>query len=133
MPYGKNAPYEDHTPWDMGQLPDPRLMPRFGCKRRIGFLGVHSLYLIRLDPTPLDSNPVKAPLAQRGEIFLGGDAGVHDDCGLVLALILCGKAVQRVEKRAGFMTLPGSTLDRRGKPPSSVARASVTRGRAFPR
>ena len=63
----------------MGQFPDPRLMPRFGIKRRIGFLSVHSLYLIRLDPTPLDRNPVKAPLAQRGEIVLGGDADVWRD------------------------------------------------------
>ena len=42
------------------------------------------------------------PFAQLGEIVLGGNAGVHDDRGLVLTLILRGKAVQRVEKRAGF-------------------------------
>ena len=52
----------------MGQFPHPRLMPRFGLDRRIEFLGVHRFYLIRLVPTPLDSNPVEAPLAQLREI-----------------------------------------------------------------
>ena len=42
------------------------------------------------------------PLAQRGEIVFGDDVGVHDDCGLILALIPCGKAVQRVQNRTGF-------------------------------
>ena len=45
---------------------------------------------------------MKVPLAQCGEIALGGDVGVHDGRGLVLTLILRGKAVQRVEKRTSF-------------------------------
>ena len=34
----------------MGQFPDPRLLHRSGFDRRIGFLSVHSVYLIRLHP-----------------------------------------------------------------------------------
>ena len=86
----------------MRQSPGPHLMPRSGVNRCIGILCVHTVHLIRFDPAPLDGDPVITPFAQLGEIFLGGDAGVHNDRRLVLALILCGKAVQRVEKRAGF-------------------------------
>ena len=91
----------------------------------------NSLYLIRLDPAPLDGDPVITPFAQLGEIVLGGNAGVHDDRGLVLTLILRGKAVQRVEKRTGFADIARQNTGWRGKPPSSVARARVTRGQRF--
>ena len=86
----------------MRQSLGPHLMPRTGINRCIGIPCVHTVHLIRFNPAPLDGDPVITPLAQLGEIVLGGDVGVHDDRRLVLALILCGKAVQRVEKRAGF-------------------------------
>ena len=86
----------------MRQSPDPHLMPRTGVNRCIGIPCVHTVHLIRFNPAPLDGDPVITPFAQLGEVALGGDAGVHNDRRLVLALILCGKAVQRVEKRAGF-------------------------------
>ena len=77
-------------------------MPRSGVNRCIGIPCVHTVHLNRFDPAPPDGDPVITPFAQLGEIVLGGDAGVHNDRRLVLALILCGKAVQRFEKRAGF-------------------------------
>ena len=86
----------------MRQSPGPHLMPRSGVNRCIGIPCVHTVRLIRFDPAPLDGDTVITPFAQLGEIVLGGDAGVHNDRRLVLALILCGKAVQRFEKRAGF-------------------------------
>ena len=85
----------------MRQSPGPHLMPRSGINRCIGILCVHTVRLIRFDPAQLDGDPVITPFAQLGEIALGGDAGVHNDRRLVLALIPCGKAVQRFEKR-GF-------------------------------
>ena len=47
-----------------------RTIPSKDSKKERTFKG------ILLEPTPFDSNPVKASLAQRGEIVLGGDAGV---------------------------------------------------------
>ena len=91
----------------MGQFPDPRLMPRFGIKRRIGFLGVHSLYLIRLDPTPLDSNPVKAPFAQRGEIFLGGMPASMMTVGLSSPSSSVARLSSASRSVPGSLTLPG--------------------------
>ena len=64
---------------------------------------------------------MKVPLAQRGEIVLAGDAGVHDDRGLVLTLR--GKAVQRVEKRAGFTDIARQNT-------GSARKAALIRGQS---
>ena len=74
----------------MGQFPDPRLMPRSGLHRRIEFLSVHCLYLIRPDPTLVDSNSVIAPFTQGSETVLGSDASVHNVCGIAIKRLIRG-------------------------------------------
>ena len=115
----------------MRQSPDPHLMPRSGVNRCIGILCVYTVHLIRFDPAPLDGDPVITPFAQLGEIAPGGNAGVHNDRRLVLALILCGKAVQRFEKRAGFADITWQNTGSARKTARIRGKASVTRGQSF--